>query len=343
MNVQIFNIIKMVILIALFSGLTFPLVKQMAIHADAFDIPNERKVHKSKMPFFGGLMIFFGFLFGYMLFSKQSILMNSILIGGFILIITGILDDLKPLSAIKQLIGQMLAAIILVFYGGLLLNNISIFGLHLNFGLFAYPITIIFIVLIINSINFIDGLDGLAGGISSIFFLTVGIFGIFLGKINSFEINLSFIMLGATLGFLFWNFNPAKIFMGGSGSLFLGFMIAVISLLGFKTVTLTSLIIPIAILAIPLLDVSFAIIRRTINKKPIYIADKEHLHHQLLKKYSQKKVVLIIYLVNILFSTATILYFVKSKFLGSIIYLILILLLLIFVFTTNILFNKSNK
>lgn len=341
MNSQILHILIIVFSIALFSALLFPLVKRMAMHANAYDIPNERKIHKTNMPFFGGLIIFFGFLFGYMLFSKQSTLMNGILIGGFILVITGILDDLKPLSALKQLIGQTLAAIVVVFYGGLLLNDISAFGIYLKFGIYAYPVTIIFIIGVINAINLIDGLDGLAAGVSSIFFLTIGVIGILIGNALSFEVVLSFIMLGATLGFLYWNFNPAKIFMGGSGSLFLGFMIAVICLLGFKTVTLTSLIIPLSILAIPILDTSFAIVRRIINKKPIYKADKEHLHHQLLKKHSQKTVVLIIYLINILFSIATILYFIKDRFIGGIIYFLLLIIAIIFIFTTNILFDSK--
>lgn len=342
MSIQILNILKMVLLITLFTIGTFPFVKRMAIHANAIDIPNERKVHKVNMPLFGGLMIFFGFIFGYVFFSKQSTLMNAILISGFILVITGMLDDIKPLSALKLLIGQVIAASIVVFYGGLLLNDVAAFGIYLRFGILAYPITIIFIVALINMVNLIDGLDGLASGISAIFFLTIGILAIFTNRIQSFEIILSFIMLSATLGFLFWNFNPAKIFMGGVGSMFLGFMIAVICLLGFKSVTLTSLIIPLSILAIPILDTSCAIIRRIIRKKPIYKADKEHLHHQLLKKYKQKQVVLIIYSINILFSIATIIYFIKDKFVGTIMYLVLLFLGIIFIFTSDIIFERNN-
>ena len=268
--------------------------------------------------------------------------MNGILISGFILVITGMLDDIKPLSALKLLIGQVIAASVVVFYGGLLLNDVSAFGIYLRFGILAYPITIIFIVALINMVNLIDGLDGLASGISAIFFLTIGILAIYTNRLQSFEIILSFIMLSSTLGFLFWNFNPAKIFMGGVGSMFLGFMIAVICLLGFKSVTLTSLIIPLSILAIPILDTSCAIIRRIIRRKPIYKADKEHLHHQLLKKYKQKQVVLIIYLINILFSVATIIYFIKDKFIGTIIYLVLLFLGIIFIFTSDIVFERNN-
>ena len=149
-------------------------------------------------------------------------------------------------------------------------------------------------------------------------------------------------MLGACLGFLIFNFNPAKIFMGETGSMFLGFMISVVCLLGFKAVTLTSLVVPLLILAIPILDTLFAIIRRIVNKKPIYIADKQHLHHQLLnKKFSQRTTVLIIYAVNILFSLASIFYVLKDQKYGIIIYVILTILITWVILTTNIITDKA--
>ena len=149
-------------------------------------------------------------------------------------------------------------------------------------------------------------------------------------------------MLGACLGFLIFNFNPAKIFMGETGSMFLGFMISVVCLMGFKAVTLTSLVVPMLILAIPILDTLFAIIRRIIHKKPIYIADKQHLHHQLLnKKFSQRTTVLIIYAVSILFSLASIFYVLKDRKAGVIIYVVLMLLITWVVLTTDILTDKA--
>lgn len=342
MHDKIIEVLKIVFSVTIFSSVLFPLVKWIANHVGALDYPNERKVHKKPMPLLGGLMIFFGFLFGYMFFAPQNTQMLAILIAGFIVIITGFIDDVKPLKAKEKLIGQVLAACIIAFYGKILLNDISMFGLYFDFGTLAYPLTILFIVALMNCINFIDGLDGLAAGISSIFFLTIGIIAFILHNTGSLEITLAFIMLGATLGFLIFNFNPSKIFMGETGSMFLGFMIAVICLVGFKAVTLTSLVVPLLILAIPILDTLFAIIRRIIHHKPIYVADKQHLHHQLLnKKFSQKTTVLIIYLVNILFSFASILYVLKDRKLGMLVYLILVILITWIVLTTDILTDKA--
>ena len=318
LNDKIIEILKIVILVMLFTAALFPLVKWISHHVNALDYPNERKVHKKPMPLMGGLMMFFGFLFGYMLFAPQSTQMLSILIGSFILIITGILDDIKPLKAKEAIIGQIAAAMVVTFYGKILLNDISFFGFYFDFGWFSYPLTILFMVAVMNIIAFI------------------------MHNLGSLEITLTFIMLGACLGFLIFNFNPAKIFMGETGSMFLGFMIAVVCLVGFKAVTLTSLVVPLLILAIPILDTLFAILRRIIHKKPIYVADKKHLHHQLLnKKFSQRTTVLIIYGVSILFSLASIFYVLKDRKYGIIIYIILMILITWLVLTTDILTDKA--
>ena len=301
--------IKVVIFTLLIAALSIPIAKKIAIHVNALDIPNERKVHKKNMPRLGGLGIFFAFLVGYMFFAPNTIKMNSILIGSFIIVLTGIIDDIKPLDAKDKLIGQLLSAAVIAFYGEILLDNITAFGLNINFGYFAYPITIVFIVACMNIINLIDGLDGLAGGIASIFFMTIVIICFFQARTTGLEFTLALIMLGSTLGFLIHNFYPAKIFAGDSGSLFLGFIIAVISLLGFKGTVLTSVFVPIMILGVPILDTFFAIVRRLLKHKKITDADKLHLHHQLLgMKFSHRNTVLIIYGVNILFAMASIFY-----------------------------------
>ena len=343
MQDKIIEVLKIVISVMIVTAVFFPLVKWIANHIGALDYPSERKVHKKPMPLLGGLMMFFGFLFGYMVFAPQSTQMLSILIGSFILVITGIVDDIKPLKAKESIIGQLIAAAIVVFYGKILLNDITIFGLYINFGIFAYPLTILFLVAVMNCVNFIDGLDGLASGISTIFFATIGVIAFILHNLGSLEITLTFIMLGASLGFLIFNFNPSKIFMGEVGSMFLGYMIGILCLLGFKGVTVTSLVVPLLVFAIPILDTFFAIVRRIVNKKPIYEADKEHIHHQLLNmKFSQKKTVLIIYAVNILFSLASIFYVLKDKKAGIIIYTVLLVLLVLFVFKTNIITGTKN-
>lgn len=345
--------IKKVLLIVsvtfVFTALFIPIVKKIAQFIGAMDVPNERKVHKVPIPRLGGLGIYGGFLLGYMLFGQHSVQMNAILIGSFIIIVTGIFDDIKPVPAKYKFLGQIVGASIIPLYGGILLKDISAFGIYINFGILSYPITILFIVGIVNCINLIDGLDGLSSGISSIYFLTIGILGLILNNSNGLDVTLTFIMLGSTLGFLLHNFHPAKIFMGDSGSMFLGYIIAVISLLGFKNVTLTSFVVPMFLLAIPVMDTLFAILRRLINHKPIGMPDKNHLHHQLLNmKLSQTKTVLVIYFVDILFAVASILYVIGNQMLGTnmygiIIYVVLLLLTLVLVFKTNIIWNHDKK
>jgi UDP-GlcNAc:undecaprenyl-phosphate GlcNAc-1-phosphate transferase len=336
------DIIVIVLTTFVFTAVLVPFVRKIALHIGAIAKMNNRTVHKHDMPEMGGLSIFFGLLLGYMLFSKQTIEMNAILIGSFIIIITGIFDDIKPLPPFYKFFGQLLSTFVVVFYGNILLHSIDAFGFSINFGILSYPITIFFILGMINAINFIDGLDGLAAGISSIFFLTIGIIAFILNKLGGLDIVLTFIMLGSTLGFLVHNFYPAKIFLGDTGAMFLGFIISIIALLGFKNVTLTSFIVPLLIVAVPILDTLFAILRRIINKKPISQADKEHLHHQLLgMKFSHRATVLIIYYIDALFAFASIIYVIKNAQLGMIIYVILSLIVLWFVITTNII--KKNK
>lgn len=338
------DIIYMIVIPFLFVLITIPFIKKVANHVGAIDIPNERKVHKNPIPRLGGLGIYMGFLLGYIFFGTMSLRMNAILIGSFIIIITGIVDDIKPIPAKVKFLFQTIAAAVVAIYGHILLSDLSAFGFYIEFGVLSYPITILFIVAIINCINLIDGLDGLAAGLSSIYFITIGI--VIVGWKHTFDLDaiITFIMLGSTLGFLFHNFNPAKIFMGDSGSMFLGYIIAVIALLGFKNVTLTTLLAPICLLAIPIMDTLFAILRRIINKKPIDEPDKQHLHHQLLNlNLSHKNTVLVIYLIDILFAVAMLLYMLYDRKLGVIIYTILFVLVLIFILKTNIIVDHDKK
>lgn len=341
---EVKNIVFMVFITFLFVALFIPIVGKIATHIGALDMPNERKIHKKPIPRLGGLGIYFGFLLGYMLFGKESIQMNSILIGSFIAIITGVIDDIKSIPAKYKFLGQLVSASIIPLYGGIILDEITAFGIYINFGILSVPVTILFIVSIINCLNLIDGLDGLAAGLSSIYFLTVGIISIIMHNSIGLDVILTFIMLGSTLGFLLHNFNPAKIFMGDSGSIFLGYIISVIALLGFKNITLTSFIIPLLLLAIPILDTLFAILRRIINHKPISMPDKNHLHHQLLKlNFSQRTTVLIIYFVDILFAIASIIYILKDNISGIIVYLLLLIIVLFLIFKTNIIWDRKKK
>lgn len=337
-------IVLMVSITFIFTALIMPLMIKIANHIGAMDMPRTRHIHKIPMPQLGGLGMFGGFLFGYMLFGINSIQMNSVLIGSFIIIIVGLIDDIKPIKSYQKLFGQLLAALVITFYGQILLNNVTVFGFNIDFGIFKYLVTILFILGCVNMINLIDGMDGLSGGISSIFFVTIGVICYFQGKLDSLVAVITFIMLGATLGFLLHNFNPAKIFAGDNGAMFMGFIISIVALLGFKGATLTSLIVPIMILAIPILDTLFAIIRRAIKGQPIFSADKEHMHHQFLKmNFSQKHTVLIVYAINILFSLASIFFILKDSKKGSIMYIILFSLVVWFVLNTGIISDKMSS
>lgn len=344
MNNDIFKILMMILIITLFVGGITPFIKKIAIFVGAMDEPNERKVHKQPIPRLGGLGIFAGLLFGYMLFGEPSELMNSILISSFIIVLTGFIDDIKPIPAKYKFIGQLIGACIIVFYGNLRMENISALGFYAKFGMFSDIITLFFILGCINCINLIDGLDGLAGGISAIYFLTIGIITTVKGYFG-LEFILCFVMFGACIGFLIHNFNPAKIFMGDSGSMLLGLIISVVALLGFKAATLSSLVIPLLVLAIPILDTSFAIIRRKLKGESISKPDKFHIHHQLLKRnFTQRQTVIIIYIIDLLFAVASIIYALGNPKHGYIIYGILLLIVVILVNKTDVVYeHNSNK
>lgn len=343
MNSEIVTkIILMIVIPFLFVVLLIPYIKKIAVQINAMDNHiGGRHIHKKPIPKLGGLAMFLGFLLGYMIFGTPSAMMNAILIGSFIILIVGVIDDITELSAKTQFIGQFVAACVIVFYGNILIRDISAFGLYIEFSWFSYPLTLLFIIGCINCINLIDGLDGLSGGISGIYFLTVGIIATMQGKWG-LDFVLAFVMLGSILGFLVYNFNPATIFAGNSGSMFMGFIIAVVALLGFKNVTMTSLIIPLLILAIPILDTLFAIIRRTLKGESPFHADRFHIHHQLLNRnISQKATVIMIYIVDLLFAFASIVYVLKDATLGYIIYGTLLVIVLIFVATTNVVFDTE--
>ncbi|MEK3857178.1 glycosyltransferase family 4 protein [Cytobacillus sp. FSL H8-0458] len=303
-----------------------PFIIKLAIKINATDKPNQRKVHAKIMPRLGGLAIFIGVIAGYFAAGLYTQKMTGIIIGAFIIVIIGILDDKYELSAKYKLIGQIMAAAVVVSTG-LTIDYISIpFLEKFNLGILAIPITVLWIVAITNAVNLIDGLDGLAAGISAIGIATIGIMAGIHGKF--LILTLAVIVLASTVGFLFYNFHPAKIFMGDTGALFLGYAIAVLSLLGlYKSVTLFSTIVPVIILGVPVFDTAFAIIRRVINKKPISAPDKSHLHHRILALgLSHRNTVLVIYLLGILFSISAIL-FSTSTLWGSLIILFALLIM----------------
>ncbi len=339
------NIFVIVLVTFLASALLVPFAKKAAMHVGAIDVPNARKVHKVPIPRMGGLAVFGSFLLGYMLFSRPSVQMLSILIGGFIIVLTGVFDDIKPVWSKAKFLLHIVAACVVVFYGNIILNDLTVFGLYINFPVpLNYIITVFFIVGITNAINLIDGLDGLSSGVSVIYFATIAIIAYILNKMQGLDTILSLIMFGSTLGFLIHNFHPAKIFLCDTGSYFLGFIISVIALLGYKGATLTTLIIPIVILAIPIFDTALAIFRRLLKGEGIMTPDKEHFHHQLLKmKFGVKGTVLIIYAINILFASVSIFFVLGDARMALGIYVVLMILLLFLVMKTDILFQHKKK
>ena len=339
---MILKIIGMIVVPFVLVISIMPFVRKIAFQINAIDKPRGgRHIHENLTPKMGGLAIFLGFLVGYMLFGTHSSIMNAVLIGSFLIILTGIIDDITELTALQQFVGQFAAALVLVFYGGLVIHELTAFGLKIEFGIFAPFITLFFILGCINCINLIDGVDGLSGGISSIYFFTTGVIAVIQQK-SGLDFVLAFVMLGSTLGFLVYNFHPAFIFAGDCGSNFMGFMISVIALLGFKNVTLTSLFIPLLILAIPILDTLFALLRRALKHQPLFKGDQFHIHHQLLKRnFSVRTTVILIYIIDALFAFASIIYVLNDAKLGYAIYGFLLLLVFLFVLKTNIVFDQE--
>ncbi len=342
-NISLKESLIIIISVLIFTALIMVIVKKIAFHINALDIPDERKVHSKSMPRLGGLGIYLGFLFGIIILGIKSSQLIAILISSFLIVILGIIDDIKPIDAKYKFLGQLVASMIIMLYGNIYLKDITIFGLYINLGWSMYIITPIFIVAIINAMNFIDGLDGLMAGTSSIFFITVCIISLLTPKLGPIGLILSLIMLGSTLGFLIHNFYPAKIFAGDSGSMFVGLMISVISLLGFKTATATALIVPILILGIPIIDTLCAIIRRMLKKQPVFLPDKLHLHHQLLSLgLSHKNTVLAIYFMNALFAVSSIIYFTNNRLLSKYIYIVILLLVVWLITKTSIIKEKKH-
>lgn len=283
-----------------------PFVIKFAIWFGAVDKPNARKVHEKLMPRLGGLAIFIGVIAGYVAGGLYDQKVTTISVGAVLIIIIGILDDKYELSAKTKFAGQLLVAF-LILASGLKIDLVTIpYVGSYELGLWSYPLTVFWIVAITNAINLIDGLDGLSAGVSAIGIATIAIMALLAGKVLIFT--LSLILLGSIIGFLFYNFHPAKIFMGDTGALFLGYSISILSLLGlYKSVTLFSFLVPIIILGVPVFDTTFAIIRRIVNKKPISAPDKSHLHHRLLALgLSHRNTVLAIYAFGILFSASAV-------------------------------------
>lgn len=275
-----------------------PAVKMFAIKIKAIDVPKDaRRMHKVPIPRAGGLAIFAGFLIGFLLFGQLTAQSRAILIGALLLVALGVVDDVVALKPHVKFLGQIVAALIPALSGVVVTyfsNPFSNSG-YLALGAFSIPVTVIWIVGITNAVNFIDGLDGLACGVSTI--ATVTMFAI---AILYSEVQIAVMMAalaGGCLGFLPYNMNPAKIFMGDTGAMFLGYLLAVTSIQGlFKFYAVISFAVPFIVLGLPIFDTAFAILRRVARGQSPLQADRGHVHHRLIDLgFDQKQSVAILY------------------------------------------------
>ncbi len=279
-----------------------PFIKRLAVKVGAVDIPrDERRVHTRPIPRLGGLSIYFAFTIITLLLIPFSTKLLGILGSATIIVALGVIDDVRPLPAKLKLAVQVVAAILLVSSGikvEWVTNPFDKIDGMSYLGIFSVPITIFWIVGVTNTLNLIDGLDGLAAGIASIASMSLLVVSIING--HGMVVLLTAALAGAILGFLPYNFNPAKIFMGDTGSTFLGFVLAAISIEGaIKGATALAIAVPLLALGLPIFDTAFAIIRRAANGRPIMEADKGHIHHRLLELgLSQKQAVFALYLVS---------------------------------------------
>lgn len=282
---------------------TSPLVKNFAYKVGAIDVPKDaRRMHKVPIPRLGGLAIFLGFMVSTLLFVPMTQQLQGILLGAVIIVVLGVVDDITPLHAGLKFCVQILAALIPVLHGVRIdvLSNPNIFSENpwWFLGNWSIPVTVIWIVAITNSVNLIDGLDGLAVGVSAISsaaFLIISLI-VSKGDIST----LCAAILGACIGFLPYNKNPAKMFMGDTGSTFLGFILATISVQGlFKMYAVISFAVPFLILGLPIFDTAFAFTRRIAHGQNPMKADRGHVHHRLIDMgMNQKQAVATLYVIS---------------------------------------------
>lgn len=318
-----------------------PPVRVLAFKIGAIDVPlDDRRMHTKPIPRVGGLAIFLGFTLTTMLFCKFDTTLVTVWVGGAVIVLLGMLDDIFRLPAWSKLIVQLLVAVFAV-WNGLTIDHINLGGQYVLLGIWRYPVTILWIVGLTNAINFIDGLDGLACGISAISSVSLMLVLLLSGDIvNAF---ITGVLAASCLGFLPYNANPARIFMGDTGALFLGYAMAVMSVQGvFKLHAVLAFLVPLAIFALPLGDTVFAVLRRICAGKSPFTADRGHLHHRLVDMgFTQKESVKILYAICSMFGLIAV-FFTDAMFAeGRFIKTIGIALLAIGIFVINFLIMRN--
>ena len=318
-----------------FTFATTPLVRRFAFKIGAIDIPKDnRRMHKKPTPRIGGLAIIFGFTVTTLCFAQPSRQLYGTLAGAAIIAVMGVIDDCKNLPAKLKFVIQIIAALVVVFAGDIKIDVFTNPNFLSDNPYWVLPewlsvtLTVIWIVFITNAVNFIDGLDGLAAGVSAIMSISLVFISIRVGEYSIAILGIA--LMGSCFGFLPFNFNPAKIFMGDTGSTFLGFMLATLSIQGvFKSYAVISFAVPLLILGLPLFDALFAMIRRILRGQSPMTADRGHLHHRLVDMgFSQKQTVFILYAISgVLGITAVLL--AESGVLRALLLVICVLILLL--------------
>lgn len=285
------------------SFLMCPMVKSFAYKIGAIDVPKDnRRMHKKPVPRLGGLAIFLGFIISLLLFCEVDHEMRGILLGAVMIVVLGVVDDMSPLRAYFKFVVQVVAALVAVFHGVVIetLSNPNVFSPnpYWNLGALAIPATVLWIVGITNAVNLIDGLDGLACGVSTISAVTMLVIALLVSEAQNALVMAA--LVGACLGFLPFNRNPAKMFMGDTGSTFLGYILATISIQGlFKYYAVVSFVAPFLILGLPMFDTLFAIVRRLAHGQNPMAPDRGHIHHRLIDMgLNQKQAVAALYVVS---------------------------------------------
>ncbi len=302
-KITLFRTVAAFAVAGVLSFILSPVAKHIAHKIGAIDIPkDDRRMHKEPIPRLGGLAVFFAFLIAVIVLVPVGRELQGVLLGALVIVVLGVIDDAVSLPAKLKFLVQIFAAVIVVLHGVRIdvISNINIFSNspYISLGFWSAPVTVIWIVAITNAVNLIDGLDGLSVGICTIASLSLLVIAAIVSEFNIMIMTAA--VAGACIGFLPYNINPAKMFVGDTGATFLGFILATLSVQGmFKTYAILSFAAPFLILGLPIFDTVFAICRRLLQGQSPMHADRGHVHHRLIDMgFSQRQTVLILYLVS---------------------------------------------
>ena len=325
-----------------------PFVIEFSQKEGLVDVPNERKIHKNPISRLGGIAIWSSTMLTFLCLVLLSYypygsLLSGILLGGSLMFLLGLIDDIYNLDAKFKLLIQLSIATVVYMLGVKIDTIFNPFGgAPFQLGMLSYPITILWIVGISNAVNFIDGVDGLAGSVITVNSITLALVAVTVTPAQPITALIAFILAGSMLAFLTYNFNPAKIFMGDSGALFSGFLLATLSIAGVMKGATLAILLPFMVLAVPIMDITYSSLRRIMKGKSPFVADAEHIHHKLLKAGFSQKIT-----VAILTSVAIVGGAIATYFTGAIkhylAYIAVLLLIMIVLSAINALAKPEEK